>query len=120
MSLLHNIGQLVDLILQYQEIPLVATAYDFIHLLPGNGLVCSAVEKLAKAGVETWHAGSIGEDGRFLLKQMEDAGVNTECVSILTDIRTGNAIMTSSIILSEHFLRSNSCIAELHPHISSC
>lgn len=57
----------------------------------GKGLNQSIA--LAKAGVETWHAGSIGEDGRFLLKQMEDAGVNTECVSILTDIRTGNAII---------------------------
>ena len=40
----------------------------------GKGLNQSIA--LAKAGVETWHAGSIGEDGRFLLKQMEDAGVN--------------------------------------------
>lgn len=57
----------------------------------GKGLNQSIA--LAKAGVETWHAGSIGEDGRFLLKQMGDAGVNTECVSILTDTRTGNAII---------------------------
>lgn len=57
----------------------------------GKGLNQSIA--LAKAGVETWHAGSIGEDGRFLLKQMEDAGVNTDCVTILTDTRTGNAII---------------------------
>ena len=57
----------------------------------GKGLNQSIA--LAKAGVETWHAGSIGEDGRFLLKQMEDAGVNTNCVTILTDTRTGNAII---------------------------
>ena len=57
----------------------------------GKGLNQSIA--VAKAGVETWHAGSIGEDGRFLLKQMEDAGVNTDCVTILTDTRTGNAII---------------------------
>ncbi len=57
----------------------------------GKGLNQSIA--LAKAGVETWHAGSIGEDGRFLLKQMEDAGVNTDCVTILSDTRTGNAII---------------------------
>lgn len=57
----------------------------------GKGLNQSIA--LAKAGVETWHAGSIGEDGRFLLKQMEEAGVNTECVTILRDVRSGNAII---------------------------
>ncbi|NBK94245.1 ribokinase [bacterium 1XD21-13] len=57
----------------------------------GKGLNQSIA--LAKAGVEAWHAGSIGEDGSFLLKQMEDAGVNTECVTVLTDTRTGNAII---------------------------
>ena len=57
----------------------------------GKGLNQSIA--LAKAGVETWHAGSIGEDGRFLLKQMEEAGVNTECVTIREDVRSGNAII---------------------------
>lgn len=57
----------------------------------GKGLNQSIA--LAKAGVETWHAGSIGVDGRFLLEHMEKAGVNTECVSILEDIRSGNAII---------------------------
>ena len=57
----------------------------------GKGLNQSIA--LAKAGVETWHAGSIGEDGRFLLKQMEEAGVNTECVAVLDEIRSGNAII---------------------------
>lgn len=57
----------------------------------GKGLNQSIA--LAKAGVETWHAGSIGEDGKFLLEQMKEAGVNTECVTILEDIRSGNAII---------------------------
>lgn len=57
----------------------------------GKGLNQSIA--LARAGVETWHAGSIGEDGRFLLEQMEEAGVNTECVTILKEVPTGNAII---------------------------
>lgn len=35
---------------------------------------------LAKAGMETWMAGKIGEDGRFLLKILESYGVHTEKV----------------------------------------
>lgn len=57
----------------------------------GKGLNQSIA--LARAGVDTWHAGSIGEDGRFLLRLMRDAGVNVECVTILEEVRTGNAII---------------------------
>lgn len=57
----------------------------------GKGLNQSIA--LAKAGVETYHAGAIGEDGRFLLKQLQDAGVNTDCVAVLDEVRTGNAII---------------------------
>lgn len=57
----------------------------------GKGLNQSVA--LAKAGVDVWHAGAVGKDGTFLLEQMEQAGVNTECVKILEQIRTGNAII---------------------------
>ena len=57
----------------------------------GKGLNQSIA--LAKAGVETYHAGAIGEDGKFLLEILEDAGVDTSCVKILSDERTGNAII---------------------------
>lgn len=57
----------------------------------GKGLNQSIA--LAKAGVRTWHAGAVGEDGRFLLREMERAGVNTECVAVLEHVRTGNAII---------------------------
>lgn len=57
----------------------------------GKGLNQSIA--LAKAGADTYHAGVIGEDGRFLLKIMEDAGVHTEYVAELPDVRTGNAII---------------------------
>lgn len=57
----------------------------------GKGLNQSIA--LAKAGVETYHAGAIGSDGKFLLKAMEDASVHTEHVAILPDARTGSAII---------------------------
>ena len=57
----------------------------------GKGLNQSIA--LAKAGVETWHAGAIGEDGKFLVAEMEAAGVNTSCTALLDDVRTGNAII---------------------------
>ena len=57
----------------------------------GTGLNQSIA--LAKAGADTSHAGAIGTDGRFLLEQMEAAGVNTEHVAVLEDVRSGNAII---------------------------
>ncbi|MBQ7795986.1 MAG: ribokinase [Lachnospiraceae bacterium] len=57
----------------------------------GKGLNQSIA--LAKAGAEVYHAGVIGEDGKFLLEIMEEAGVDTSCVKILHDVRTGNAII---------------------------
>jgi ribokinase len=40
-----------------------------------------------------YHAGAIGTDGQFLLDFMAAAGVHTEYVSVLEDVRTGNAII---------------------------
>ncbi len=57
----------------------------------GKGLNQSIA--LAKAGTEVYHAGTIGPDGKFLLAAMEEAGVNTDYVSVLTTARTGNAII---------------------------
>lgn len=57
----------------------------------GKGLNQSTA--LAKAGVDTYHAGAIGEDGQFLLKQLQNAGVNTDCVAVLEEVRSGNAII---------------------------
>jgi ribokinase len=42
---------------------------------------------LARAGVETYHAGAIGEDGRFLLEQLKEAGVDTRFVKELHEVR---------------------------------
>ena len=57
----------------------------------GKGLNQSIA--LARAGVETYQAGAIGTDGMFLLEQLKEAGVNTDLVKILDDVRTGNAII---------------------------
>lgn len=57
----------------------------------GKGLNQSIA--LAKAGTEVYHAGAIGPDGKFLLETMEQAGVNTDHVAVLTNGRTGNAII---------------------------
>ena len=48
----------------------------------GKGLNQSIA--LSRAGVETFHAGSIGEDGRFLLRQLQERGVE------LVNITMGN------------------------------
>lgn len=57
----------------------------------GKGLNQSIA--LARAGVEVYHAGSIGDDGQFLLKELQKANVDTRYVTIRTDVRTGNAII---------------------------
>ena len=57
----------------------------------GKGLNQSVA--LAKAGAEVYHAGSIGQDGMFLLDMLKDAGANTDFVKILDTVRTGNAII---------------------------
>ncbi len=56
----------------------------------GKGANQSAA--LAKAGLKTFHAGKIGEDGVFILKKLESFGVDTSYVSI-TDKQTGHAII---------------------------
>lgn len=57
----------------------------------GKGLNQSIA--LVRAGVETYQAGAIGTDGMFLLEQLKEAGVKTDLVKILDDVRTGNAII---------------------------
>ena len=57
----------------------------------GKGLNQSIA--LSRAGMETYHAGAIGMDGLFLLDQLKEAGVNTDLVKMLEDVRTGNAII---------------------------
>ena len=71
---------------------------------PGETISSSALEKsaggkganqaaaLAKAGMEVFMAGKIGEDGRFLLDLLESYGVNTERVAVYSGA-TGQALI---------------------------
>lgn len=57
----------------------------------GKGLNQSVA--LGRAGAETYHAGSIGTDGAFLLDMLKSASVDVSCVAVRDDVRTGNAII---------------------------
>lgn len=61
----------------------------------GKGLNQSIA--LSRAGVPTCHAGNIGEDGLFLLQQLQQAGVDTACLAVRSDVRTGHAIIQNSV-----------------------
>lgn len=56
----------------------------------GKGLNQSIA--LAKAGAEVYHAGAIGQDGRFLLAFLEQMGVRTQYVEVI-DETTGHAMI---------------------------
>lgn len=56
----------------------------------GKGLNQSIA--LAKSGVETWHAGAVGEDGTFLIDLLKEAGVHTELIAHLPG-RNGHAVI---------------------------
>ena len=57
----------------------------------GKGLNQSVT--LGKAGCEAYHAGLIGEDGRFLLDMLTDSGVDISQVGISKEVRSGNALI---------------------------
>ena len=57
----------------------------------GKGLNQSVA--LGRAGVKTYHAGAIGEDGQFLLDFLKKSGVDTTYVLKTDETRTGNAII---------------------------
>lgn len=61
----------------------------------GKGLNQSIA--MSRAGAEVYHAGAVGEDGRFLIELLESAGVNTEYIQVLSDVRTGNAIIQNDV-----------------------
>ena len=60
----------------------------------GKGLNQSVA--LSKAGLKVFHAGAIGLDGKFLLDELRNAGVNTDFVKCLEDVRTGHTIIQKS------------------------
>lgn len=56
----------------------------------GKGLNQSVA--LAKSGIDTWHAGNIGEDGEFLAEILQKAGAHTDFITRLPG-RNGHAII---------------------------
>lgn len=57
----------------------------------GKGLNQSVA--LSKAGLEVFHAGAVGEEGLFLISELESARVNTKYIARLKDTRTGHTII---------------------------
>ncbi len=57
----------------------------------GKGLNQSIA--LSRAGLNVSLAGAIGEDGRFLLSTLREAGVDTRHIDVLPGVRTGHAII---------------------------
>lgn len=67
------------------------SAHQLQNFSGGKGLNQSIA--LARAGALVVHAGAIGEDGQFLLDEMQKSGVDISQVQILKDIPTGHAII---------------------------
>ena len=63
-----------------------------LDVIPGGKGLNQSIA-LAKAGAEVYHAGRIGEEGKFLLDWCEENGVNTKWVLVDTDTKTGHAII---------------------------
>lgn len=57
----------------------------------GKGLNQSIA--LGKAGIQVFHAGSIGKEGEFLIKHLENAGVDTRYIKVFSDRSSGHAII---------------------------
>lgn len=56
----------------------------------GKGLNQSIA--LARAGAKVWHAGKTGRDGEWLIRLMEEAGVDTRFVAV-SEAETGSAVI---------------------------
>ena len=66
-----------------------------LNVYPGGKGLNQSIA-LGKAGAEVYHAGAIGEDGTFLVKCLEDAGVNTKFVKVMPEIKSGHAIIQNT------------------------
>ncbi|GHU61057.1 ribokinase [Clostridia bacterium] len=62
-----------------------------LDLFPGGKGLNQSVA-LARAGVETFHAGAVGPDGQMLIDVLNESGVSTQFVKE-SEIRSGNAII---------------------------
>ena len=57
----------------------------------GKGLNQSVA--LSRAGAPVYHAGNVGSAGLVLLRELENAGVNTGYVKVLEDVPTGHTVI---------------------------
>lgn len=57
----------------------------------GKGLNQSVA--MGRAGIEVYHAGSVGSDGDFLVDILRNSGVNVDNIVFIDSDRTGNAII---------------------------
>ncbi len=58
-----------------------------------GGKGCNQSIALARAGAKVYHAGSIGNDGMFLLNTLKNEGINTDYININPLVNTGHAII---------------------------
>lgn len=65
---------------------------EMLNTYPGGKGLNQSVA-LGKAGVEVFHAGAIGEEGRFLLEFLKETGADTRYVRIIPEAKTGHAII---------------------------
>lgn len=65
---------------------------DGLQVFPGGKGMNQSIA-MGRAGLNVFHGGSIGGDGRFLLEILAGAGVDTSLVTVLEHERTGNAII---------------------------
>ena len=63
-----------------------------LNIYPGGKGLNQSVA-LGKAGANVFHAGAIGEEGRFLVEFLNESGVNTKFVKVLSDTKSGHAII---------------------------
>ncbi len=66
-----------------------------LNIYPGGKGLNQSIA-LGKAGADVYHAGAIGEDGKFLVKCLEDAGVDTKYVKVFDDVKSGHAIIQNT------------------------
>jgi len=64
---------------------------DHLSQFPGGKGLNQSVA-LAKAGLDVWHAGIIGNDGQMLLETLKGAGVHTDYIRQL-DVRGGHTVI---------------------------
>ena len=67
-------------------------AADALHIFSGGKGLNQSIA-LSRAGLEVFHAGAVGTDGQFLLDELREAGVDTQYVRILKNVKTGHAII---------------------------